>query len=218
MKIRYILFLSLFIFLAGCSFKTDNKYKYRVNASNSFDSFKQYYLQGKTRLASISLKRALQSAKSGVDINAIAKIYLGECALHNAVLIKDNCQEYKNIQNITNDKLIQNYYYLLIGKFNKINPDKIPPRYKNFVKYLKQKNYKKAVASIYNIKDTDSKLVAASLVKNNLSYNDIKYIINISASLGYKKAALSWYDFLKSKSTPSQKIEIDKKIKLFNSL
>lgn len=218
MKIRYTLTLISFILLTGCSFKTDSRYKYRVNASNSFDSFKTYYLQGKTRLASIALKRALQSAKSGADTNAIAKIYLGECALHNAMLIKDQCQEYKDIQDIVDDKTLQNYYYLITGHFDKIKIDKIPLSYKDFAKYVKIKNYEKAVKSIRGIDSIDSKLVAASLIKNHLSRKEIIYVINESASLGYKKAALGWYGFLKSKSTPSQIKKINQKIKLFNSL
>ena len=214
MKIKFVLLIISLLF-AGCSFKTSNKYKYRVDASNSFDSFKKYYLQGKTRLASIALKRALQNAKEGSDINSIAKIYLGECALHKAMLLHDNCSEYRQIQNLTNDKYLKNYYLFIAGKFQNINISLLPESYRDFAKYLKQKNFNAAVKALYNIKNSDSKIIAASLVKDKLSKKDIKKIIDISSSMGYKKVTARWYDFLKTKSTDKEKKIIDEKLKIF---
>jgi len=148
MKIKSIFLLIVLIF-AGCSFKTNERFKYRVDASNSFDSFKKYYLQGKTRLASISLKRALKNAKDGSDINSIAKIYLGECALHSAMLINDTCKEYQQIKSLTNDKSLENYYQLLRKNFKQIDTKFLPEQYKDFAENLKSKNYKNAINSLF---------------------------------------------------------------------
>ncbi len=214
MKIK-LLFLAIAIFFTGCSFKTNNKYKYRVDASNSFDSFKKYYLQGKTRLASIALKRALQNAKEGSDVNSIAKIYLGECALHNAMLIRDNCNEFAQIKDIISDKNIQNYYLFLRKDFQKIDTKFLPQRYRDFAKYLKKKEFKNAIKALYKIKDADSQIIAASLIKDKLSKKDIKNIIKLSSSMGYKKTTAKWYTLLETKSTDNEKRVIDKKLKLF---
>ncbi len=214
MRIKFII-LTVIILFTGCSFKTSDKYKYRVDASNSFESFKKYYLQGKTRLASIALKRALQNAKAGSDINSIAKIYLGECALHNAMLIKDNCSEFAQIKDIINDKTIQNYYLFLIGDFQKIDTQFLSKQYRDFTKYLKQQDIKNAIKALHKIKDIDSQIIAASLIKNKLSKKDVKDIIKSSSSMGYKKATARWYKFLMKKSTADEKRVIEKKLKLF---
>jgi len=215
MKIKFVLLIVSILF-TGCSFKTGYKYKYRVNASNSFDSFKRYYLQGKTRLASIALKRALQNAKEGSDINSIAKIYLGECALHKAILLQDNCEEYRQIKNLTNDKYLENYYLFIVGKFQKTDIALLPEQYRDFARYLKKREIKSAVKALYDIKNSDSKIIAASLIKDKLSKKDIKKIIDISSSMGYKKVTARWYTFLKTKSTDSEKKVIEEKLNIFN--
>ena len=214
MKIKFFILIVTLLF-TGCSLKVNNKYKYRVDASNSFDSFKKYYLQGKTRLASIALKRALQNAKEGSDINSIAKIYIGECALHNALLIQDSCNEFAQIKDIISDKNIQNYYLFLTKDFQKIDTKFLPERYRDFAKYLKQKEFKNAIKALHKIKDTDSQIIAASLIKDKLSKKDIKEIIKLSSSMGYKKATDRWYTLLESKSTAAEKRVIEKKLKLF---
>ena len=214
MKIKFFILIIALLF-TGCSLKVNNKYKYRVDASNSFDSFKKYYLQGKTRLASIALKRALQNAKEGSDINSIAKIYLGECALHNAMLIQDRCNEFVQIKDIISDKSIQNYYLFLTKDFQKIDTKFLPDRYRNLVNYLKQKKFKNAIKALYKIKDTDSQIIAASLIKDKLSKKDIQNIIKLSSSMGYKKVTARWYTLLEAKSTAAEKRVIEKKLKLF---
>lgn len=214
MRLRYVLLIASLLFV-GCSFKTDNRYKYRVDASNSFDSFKKYYLQGKTRLASVELKRALQSAKEGSDINSIAKIYLGECALHKAMLIDDNCSEYLQIKELVSDKDLENYYLFITGKFQKLDTSLLPKSYRDFANYLKRKNFDAATKALFEIKNSDSKIIAASIIKRRLSRDDIKKIIDISSAMGYKKVTTRWYNLLKTKSTDKQKRVIDKKLMLF---
>jgi len=209
-----IIFIILFV---GCSFKINEKYKYRVNASNSFESYKRYYLKGETRLASIALKRALQSAKSGTDVNAIARIYLGECALHNALLIEDRCKQYNSIKQLIPNNKLDDYYNLLQNNIGHINIKYLPSQYKNFIKNLKNKNYKNAFKSIQNMQTVTSKLIAASIIKNELTKKEIKYIIKISSSIGYKHATLRWYELLKEKSTPKERKTINKKIAVFVS-
>ncbi len=209
-----IIFIILF---AGCSFKINEKYKYRVNASNSFESYKRYYLKGETRLASIALKRALHSAKSGTDVNAIAKIYLGECAMHNALLIKDRCEQYTSIKQLIPNNKLDGYYNLLQNDIGNISTKYLPSQYKIFIENLKNKNYKNAFKSIQSMQTVSSKLIAASIMKNKLTKKEIKYIIKVSSSVGYKHATLRWYELLKKKSAPKERKIIDKKIEVFTS-
>ncbi len=213
---RYIFPLILMGLFMGCSLKTTQKYKYRVDASNSFDSYTNYYLRGETRLAATSLKRAIQEAKQGYDLKSLSKIYLGECALHKAVLIDDKCENYIKIKHLLKKNTLQNYYFLIEGEIGKINIDKLQPHYRDFIGYLQKKNYKNAFNAIKEMKSVPPKLIGASIMKDRLSKQDILYIINEASSMGYKKAAKRWYEFLKTKSGQKERQDIDNKIKIFN--
>ncbi len=212
MKIFITLFLVLVI--SGCSLKTTDRYKYRVNASNSFESYQKYYLQGKTTLASVSLKRAINSAKMGSDLNSLATIYLGECAITNALFIKDNCKEYKKASTVIKDSKLENFYNLIEGKIEIVDTKKLPKNYISFAHFLKQGDYKKAFNAIKEMPSPVSKLIAASIIKNSMNTKNIEYIIDISSSMGYKNATIKWYKFLLSKSNPEKKDRILEKIRL----
>ena len=206
--------LLLLLFISGCSLKTTDRYKYRVNASNSFESYQRYYLQGKTTLASVSLKRAINSAKLGSDIDSLATIYLGECAITNALFINDNCKEYKKVSAIIKNSKLENFYRLLRGKVETVDTKKLPKSYISFADFLKKGKYKKAFNAIKDMPSPISKLIAASIIKENLSTEEIKYIIKVSSSMGYRNATIKWYKFLLSKSSPKEKVRILKKIRL----
>ncbi|NPA74102.1 MAG: hypothetical protein GXO12_05260 [Epsilonproteobacteria bacterium] len=211
---RYIFSLIVIVLFAGCSFKATQKYKYRVDASNSFDSFRDYYLKGQTRLASTALQRAINNAKQGYDIDSLSKIYLGACALHIGVLIDDKCEEYLKIKHLSQNDSLQDYYHLIEGEFSKIkNP---PKEYSDFVNAMKKGDYKSAFEAVKSMKDSTSKLIAASLMKEHLTKPQINYIINEAASMGYKKAVKRWYGYLKTKSTQKERDIINKKMELFD--
>ena len=204
----------MFLFV-GCSFKSNPKFKYRVNASNSFESYTDYYLKNQTRLASTELKRALQNAKEGYDLDTLSKIYLGECALHMAVLIDDKCDEYNSIKKLKPNVTNENYYRLIQGDIKGVSIKSLPDLYQNFAKYLKQNNYKEAFKAIKDMKSVSSKLISASIMRKHLTKDEIRYIIKEASAMGYKKATRRWYLYLRSISSQKEKDKIDAKLKIF---
>ena len=212
---RYTFILIIALLFAGCSFKSSPKFKYRVNASNSFDSYTDYYLKGETRLASTELKRAVQNAKEGYDLETLSKIYLGECALHIAILIHDPCDEYNSIKGLLKDKSDENYYRMIQGDIENVSIDSLPKEYRSFANYLKHKEYKKAFEAIKEMENVSSKLIAASIMKEHLTKDEIRYILSEASAMGYKKALKSWYSYLKSKSNQEEQKIIDKKMEIF---
>lgn len=213
---KKIIFL-IALLLAGCSLKNESPDIWKKDTSNSFDSYKQYYLEGKTALASVSLKRALNSAKSSADLKPLAKVYLGVCALHVAVLINDKCEEYVSLSDILdkNDSS-KNYYYMIEGKFDKVNPDNLPKQYKSFAKQMQTKNYKNAKKEMKKIQSISSMLVAASLIKEYLSSNDIDFLIDRLSLYGYKKPIVRWLKYSKNINSRKKNTKIDKLLKIIN--
>ncbi len=207
--------LLIAIFLVGCSLKNETPGIWKKDTSNSFDSYKQYYLEGKTRLASVSLKRALKSAKSSADLKPLAKVYLGVCALHVAVLINDKCEEYTSLLDVLdkNDPS-KSYYYMIENRFDKVSLDDLPEQYKSFVKQMKAKDYKSAKKQMKKIKNISSMLVAASLIKEHLNSKDVEFLINKLSLYGYKKPIIRWLKFSKRINPREKNIKIDKLLKI----
>ncbi len=211
---RYITLFITFFILAGCSFKSNDRYKYRTNSSNSFQSYTKYYLKGDTLLASSELRQAIKNAKEGSDINTLATIYLGECALHKAILIDDSCKEFNSIKEFVDDKTLQNYYLFINKNINDLDINSLPKRYQEFALYLKNRAYNKAFEAIKSMENISSKLIAAYLIKEHLTKDQIRYLIKETSSMGYKKATLRWYEFLKTKASNKERETIDKKLQI----
>ena len=205
------------ILLAGCSSKNESPNIWKKDTSNSFDSYKQYYLEGKTRLASLSLTRAINSAKSSADLKPLAKVYLGVCALHVAVLINDKCEDYTSLLDILdkNDPS-ESYYYMIENKFSRVNLDYIPEQYKSFAKEMKVKNYKNAIKEMKKIQSTSSMLVAASLIKKHLNSRDIDFLIDRLSLYGYKKPIIRWLEYSKNINSHEKNYKIDKLLKIIS--
>ena len=207
---KYIVLL-ITVFFIGCSFKNDSQGVWKKDTSNSFDSYKQYYLEGKTRLASVSLKRALVSAKSSADLRPLAKVYLGVCALHVAVLINDKCDEYVSLSDLLpKNDASHSYYNMIERNFTKVDVSKLPSQYHSFVKNIQKHKFRDAIKEAKKMESLSSMLVSLSLVKEYLNSDDLDFIIRKISLYGYKKAIVRWLKYSKNKNTHSKNIKIDK--------
>ncbi len=207
---RIVIFVFVFIF-SGCSLKESQQNVWIKNSSNSFESYTNYFLKGENRLALVSLKRAIKSAKSSANLKPLAKIYLGVCALNNSVLIKDKCEGYLSILDLLDrDQETLGYYNMLQKRFDKVEIKYLPEQYRDFVGYIKKDDYKKAILRIRNMKNITSMLISASLVKDSLKKDDVDFIINKLSSYGYKKALINWLKYAKKLNSPEKNIKIDR--------
>jgi len=211
------LFLIILIFITGCSMKSPPD-RWKAKASNAFDSYQEYYLQGKDRLAAVELKRAIKEATCSADLEPLARIYLGECAIHAAALIDDECGNYIQVSNMLGTQQeLKNYYLMLQKKMDAVDEAMLPRQYQAFVKYVQIKDFKTAFSCIKNMPETTSKLIAASLIKNQLDKNMLAYIINQASFSGYKKSVIAWLQFAKKTATREERLLINKKLGLLNN-
>ncbi|WP_345993197.1 hypothetical protein [Sulfurimonas sp. HSL-1716] len=214
--IKYILLSCTLVLLAGCSFATP-KNDWQINSINAYESYKRYYLKNEDNLADTDLKRAVKYAKQSADLDTLARIYLSECALHTGVLKKDSCEKYKDLDSLVVSDELHGYYLFLQNRITKEEIKNLPSRYRDFAAFKENGDYKDAQKEVQKMDDIVSKMIAASLIKDALSADTVKKIIEEASFYGYKKAVVSWMKFYKTKITDdNEKGLIMKRLKILS--
>ncbi len=214
--IKIILLFILFFFTA-CSFSTPpNEWQYKT--SNSFELYVKSFLSSKEVLSEGDFKRAVKHAKHSSNLDILAKIYLGRCAIRNSVGIEDSCKEFVELKSLVDSKSLNSYYLFITKKLKIEDVEYLPSAYKDFAQMYLNKNYIHAKKEMFNIEKLSSKLIAANMIKRNMNTKDIEKLLEDISFYGYKKSVLYWLGVLKSKTNDTQKIKkIDKKIKILKS-
>ncbi len=211
-----IIFISINLLLfSACSFKTPaNQWQYQ--SSNAFSSYTKNFLSSNEALAKNDLSRSIKHAKKSADLEILARIYLGECALNISVGIKDRCENYTNISDVVNEKSLGAYYNFIT--LQNTNLKDLDAKYQNFASYLKTDEFLKASDELKNIPSPNSKLLCASLIKEHLTLETISEMTKLASFYGYKKSVLFWLNEEKNKTKDIKKQDIlSKKIKILNS-
>ena len=214
--IKVILLFTLFFFTA-CSFSTPpNEWQYKT--SNSFELYVKNFLSSKENVAEDDFNRAVKHAKHSSNLDILAKIYLGKCAINNSVGIEDKCMEYVEIESLVESKSLNSYYLFINKKLKKEDIKYLPSVYQDFAYMYLNKNYKQAKQEMFSIEKISSKLIAANMLKKNLNTTDIEKLLEEVSFYGYKKSVIYWLEVLKTKTKETRKInKIDKRIKILKS-
>jgi len=213
---KNILIILVFIF-TGCSFKTPPN-KAQFETTNAFASYTKNFLSDNDAIAKNDINRAISHAKKSANLDALARIYLGECALNISVDIQDSCKKYRDVKELVLDDSLQAYYSFITLQIKKAQIDKLPKMYRAFASHLYMKKFNKAYEEILKMDSEVSQLLSASLIKNQIDKNQIGKIIDIASFYGYKKSVLFWLSQLQNitKDKVSNKM-ILKKIKILKS-
>jgi hypothetical protein len=215
---KNIVYPILFIFLFyGCSFKTAANHS-QIKTTNAFSSYTNNFLSANNLMAKNDLRRAVKYAKTDANLNSLARIYLGECALNISVGLNNNCNKYKNIKELVDDKSLYAYYNLITLNLKQKQLNSLPEKYKKFATYLLLKKFDKAYNEAININSATSQMLLSSLIKKHLNKTQIKEIIKIASYNGYKKSVLFWLNELRN-ITKNKKIKknISKRISILKS-
>lgn len=213
---RQSIFLVILL-VQGCSLSTpQNEWQYK--SARAFSSFSQNYLSDNGSLAQNDLSRAIKSAKQSADLTQLAKIYLGECALHIATGIDDDCKHYANMENLLENKTLSSYYHLLRKNLQNEEINFLPSSYQKFAVALSEKDFVRANKEVLSIKKISSSFVCASLIKEELTDKTRENIIQKASFSGYKKVVLFWLREVKKVSTNRDEIKrINQKIVILQS-
>ncbi len=215
-KISLILTIIMF-FLGACSFKSEpNQWQYK--SSSAFKAYTQNFLSNKDKLAYNDLHRSKEHAKMSADLETLARIYLGVCALNISVGIQDPCEEYKEISPFVQTQDLDAYYKFISSSLKQEEIDLLSQPYKTFALYISQNRFKEAKEELFNIQKTTSLLLGASLIKENLTKKEKEKVLDVASFHGYKKAVLYWLKELQNSTNDlNEKAYFKKKIDILQS-
>ena len=209
--------LSFLVFFISCSFvKKPNEWERK--SSMSFASYVDAFLSADDYIAQNSLNRAIKHAKQSSDLDSLAKIYLGECALKSAVGIQTACEKYLSLRELLDSKELEAYYAFLEGTILSEQLTYLPRQYKPFAMSYGAGEYEVAKKRLFEIENAASFFIAAQMMREYLDAKDREKILNRASENGYKKAILFWLDESKKRSSIKSEIDqIEKKISILNS-
>ena len=214
--IKIIILSVILLLISACSFKSPpNQWQYK--STTAYNSYVKNFLSSNVALARNDLSRATKYAKQSADLTMLARIYLGVCALNISVGVDDDCKNYVDISTLLNDKSLDAYYNFITIKSNN-SIENLNDQYKSFAQYLNKKEFNNANKEILKISKPTSKLLASSLMKENLTINTINEMIETASFHGYKKSVIFWLNEKKIKTTDTDERKIiSKKISVIKS-
>lgn len=193
------LFLIIIVFLlTSCaSKKPDDIWKFY--STSYFATFKDGKLKGEEVKAQTSYNRAVAHAKSGTHFETLKRIYLGKCALNKALLIEDNCSEYKAIADIDSDKSLD-AYYMFLNAIQGYDKSLLPKQYQA----------KFELKNLHEVTPIISRFVIASQHKESLTQVDVDKLIDAGSLYGYRALVINWLEYAYQKfHEESYKLKLD---------
>ena len=205
------------LYINACSFKAVPN-EWQIKSTTAFNSYSQNFLKANDVLANNDLTRAIKHAKQSANLSQLGKIYLGECALNISAGAKNECNEFKKLSTLLNDKTLNAYYSFITLTIKPEQIDQLPKRYRTFASFLIQKNFQKANQELFEIEEISSSLLCASLIKEHLESTSRKKILKLSSFYGYKKIVLFWLNESKKyEKDKSERQKIEAKISILSS-
>lgn len=214
-----LIFVTLFLIILfqGCSFKSP-KNQWEYNSTNLFASYTKSFLTNENISAKNDLERAIKYAKQSANLEQLARVYLGACALNISVGKNSYCKEYSQIEEFVSSKELRTYFLMLKKEETKEEIQYLPKQYRNFVEYKFEKKYDLAFESITLMEKETSQFIAASLIKNELNKSQVKLLIEKASFSGYKKIVIFWLkEYYNLEENLKEKELILKKIRILKN-
>lgn len=212
---RTLLALSILlgVILSGCGSKTPVN-GWQIESTSSFESYTQSFLEGDSTMGQNYLQSAIKSAKQSANTTQLSRIYLAACALERSVGSSKYCQNYRRLASMEHNPQHEAYYRLLTGGLHPKDIAHLPPDYRTFANYSLQGDTTKAFEAIMGMKKPTSKLIAASLLKSQLTHPQRAYLLTLSSQHGYKTTVLYWLKEIAKYGDPHTKADAKRKIEL----
>ena len=212
----FIPLLIITTFFVSCSFKEEpNAWQYK--SANYFKEYQKNFLSNKVILAKSDLEYAVANAKQSANLNTLAKIYLGKCALNISVGIEDSCTDYQEVSLLLADKKLDAYYHFILKSNTFEDIEYLEDNYEKFARLIKSQKFIEASDYIFEMKRASSTLLSGALMKDDLNDFSREKLLNLASYHGYKKAALFWLREQKKHTKSIEKVKIiDKKIRILS--
>ena len=191
---------------------------WQYKTHNSYKSFEKYFLEYKLDLAAIELTRAREYASQSADLSTLAQIELSACALKVALLEPYTCQRFDALEDLIDSENLTAYKHFLQNTLSKKELNDLPEQYKDFAQSRLENDTKQIQTEVSKITPLTSKMIAASLIQDELSVALRKEILDEISFHGYTYGAITWLTFEINKTEDvAQKKQLQEKLKIIYS-
>lgn len=211
MNMRVLIIISFLFLFNACSSKSPIN-QWKIKSSKAFDSYKKNFFSSNVALAESDFETSIRYAKQGGDIEYLASVLLGDCALQISIDgDKKSCHKYKELSMLFDNKRLHSYYHMLTNQ--PLNIKYLPKKYKTFIDLKQQKKYDLAFENLIQMKSISSSIIAASLMKKQLQKDQIVLLMEKASLYGYKRLVIYWLRYLNSiEINKEEKAKLEKKI------
>jgi hypothetical protein len=195
---KKLLYLICFLFLfTGCG--SNKRPSWLMFSINELDDYKKYCLTDGIRNAGAesNLNGALGEIKKSGDLDLMQKAWLTQMAMQVALLEEPDAGDYKILADLNPIPANSNYYLFLTGDIYSVDESLLPPRYRDFLKALKNDEIAEIEKAVGSMKDAPvSQLIAAgiAILKKKESEFIIRAAIDTASQNGWKVALLKWME------------------------
>ena len=192
---------------------------WQYKTHNSYKSFENYFLAYKLDLAALELTRAREYASQSADFTTLAQVELSSCALKVALLETYTCKRFDTVEALANSNKLTAYKHFLQNTLNEKELSYLPDQYKDFAQSRLEHNTKQMQKEVAQITPLTSKMIAASLIKDELSPSLRKEILDEISFHGYTYGTIAWLTFeIKHTEDKTEKRKLQEKLKIIYSL
>lgn len=216
MKTFILSLLTLMTFL-GCS-TTQPKNRWQYQATSSLNAYTQHYLEGNELRAKTDLARARHEASKSARLHTLIDIELSACAMHISVLEADSCEKASELLALEPEPSQLAYLNLLNKKLSPVQIQDLPQQYRDFASALLNKDTLAFNNDVKNMQPLSSRLLASALIKEHLSEENLRGLIEELSYHGYKRALLAWLKLqIEKEDDPKRKENLMSKLKVLIS-
>ena len=161
--IKTILSWSWLLLIVGCS--GEPKYIWKAYAGEYFLQYQNMMLANDQEQAVYYFKQAVQEAKKATDLQPLAQLYLGACAMDKALFVDTNCTGYQTLKPLVDTKKLDAYDAFIQAE--SFYADENNARYEDVINAINKNSALEALESVENLESVASQAIAASVMWRN---------------------------------------------------
>jgi hypothetical protein len=151
----------MLLMILGCAGANIPDWTYE--SYDALDNYKEASLRGKTGLAELYFKRAVEETQRSGDLILLGRVYLTRMAMQTVLQRPLSDKAFLVGQALTPYPENDHYYRLLRGKDLKMDPAALPVPYRDFAAALQKGDESAAMEAIDRIDDPCSQLIAIAV-------------------------------------------------------
>jgi hypothetical protein len=184
---QFVIFI--LILLAACA-GSEKSPEWKIRSWDSLTRFKNFYLQGKDRIAEEEFEKAKAEIASTGNLKIAAQAELVRCAMRVASLDFSPCTDFDRFEKEIGPEEVS-YSHFIRGDWDQVDLRRIPDQYRRLVS---AKDDFKSNRAAQEIKDPVSRLIAVALLfkRGRSEPETITAALETASEQGWRRPVLAW--------------------------